>query len=88
MQNWLDEQRRCGFQPQRDRQTTAERLDQAPLLVRRPEGTEVRHLPAFPPGPFERRAERLPSGGERHVSVSLTRSMLGVGRATGMRYPC
>lgn len=57
-------------QPQR--QTTAERLDQAPMRVWFPEWPEKGDLPALPASPLERRTQRRFRSDNRHLSASVT----------------
>jgi hypothetical protein len=52
------EQRAAGSEAQRDREPPTERLDQPPLVVRIPQGMEMRQLPPFSTGPFERWSKR------------------------------
>ncbi len=72
------EQRAPRGEAQADREAAAEGLDEASLGVGRPEGTQVRHLPALPPRPLERRPRRYDGLGVSGAGVQG-------GRRTGRR---
>ena len=77
------EQGSPGLQPKRDRQSTAERLDEAAGGMRGPERRQVRHLPALAAGPLERGSQRgRGSGGHRGESTLPRRAS---GARTGLR---
>ena len=75
-------------QPQRHRQTTAERLDQAPMLVWFPEWPEMGELPALPSSPLERRTQRRFPSNNWHLSASVTLLRTSLGQRKGQRLPC
>ena len=74
-------------QPQRHRQTTAERLDQAPMLVWFPEWPEMGELPALPSSPLERRTQRRFPSNNWHLSASVTLLRTSLGQRNASEAP-